>query len=1001
MMIHDAFHLFQASETVAERDHYLHLLCTEGVSSQNSLKLWNIIGQLANKVEFKKLSGSVRFSDEPTYQWSLITRMFREADQDVVGNCINALTVTKNRSLGHRTLRFFTSTERSQRVLYCLARYAEETRDHRLIFYLSPFLEHDLSDAFLARSFNALHRLGVKSPEAINVASELVNSHLYATNMDRKAAVAAVVYLSFAGSQSDIQNLKGIKDKVKIPELKQLLKWGLGEVDQTGSREFNREDACSFFEKSLLDPEPSFCGYGCFSEDTLLKGASDFLIQCQPEKAFEVTRSLLSLGHPGCISLLARHPVFGLSSIIAQNQSALIDLWKEHNPLHVDEFLESVRNADHFETWHSKGSELLFTCLSAEEFSGSRRDSWNELFQVLIQNQFFKALSVLCAHVLIIEKTRDSGLNPGFLERSFLTKLQQMKSVAPKFGEAAEVALVEQVFSLILGGNYSNGFIQEVFSTLLVSPSHWALLASGMCGVEFQFSFMENYIQYSLSHFKNKLLKDKDLSLSDFSLEFGSFLMFLAHATFKTDLSLSEKVLGELIETCTMIQGIVDTVNMVNHGESDSDSDESENADWAGHSSVDREFLRWSVIIQINQLQHISPAQQSEFEQILKDSIRVASHITKRWIIRALVGIDSEESIKTILYLGLQHADTELVAHTIKELLPSKHPRAQQALIRCVGRSTISDELKLMVLEEIPLHNPQEILQELKTLEILRLPQHMDDAIRDTVGRVASLFEDKEMERPPVAEQPTYGTQDIDLVIRKLLPDHDKLGVDVRSALRTAEIILLQSRDWGSEAVDLSPIVNMHCKAVELTLRDIFESQTDAVIRRGVLSSKLDLLGYARPILEKMQLFEDYLSALPTIKTIPYFSKFKLRKMLRAICLYRPGKRFTLDGPKAFALFFLVTSRSVCAYGLEKIFSLPFKTDAELFEFIKLIHSLQDSRNRAVHEGLTWEAKDEIESMRSQAYKIIEISMNCQKHLNQQSYGRGHLQGASGAMLGA
>jgi hypothetical protein len=173
------------------------------------------------------------------------------------------------------------------------------------------------------------------------------------------------------------------------------------------------------------------------------------------------------------------------------------------------------------------------------------------------------------------------------------------------------------------------------------------------------------------------------------------------------------------------------------------------------------------------------------------------------------------------------------------------------------------------------------------------------------------------------------------------------------------------------------------------------------VIRRGVLSSKLDLLGYARPILEKMQLFEDYLSALPTIKTIPYFSKFKLRKMLRAICLYRPGKRFTLDGPKAFALFFLVTSRSVCAYGLEKIFSLPFKTDAELFEFIKLIHSLQDSRNRAVHEGLTWEAKDEIESMRSQAYKIIEISMNCQKHLNQQSYGRGHLQGASGAMLGA
>lgn len=135
-----------------------------------------------------------------------------------------------------------------------------------------------------------------------------------------------------------------------------------------------------------------------------------------------------------------------------------------------------------------------------------------------------------------------------------------------------------------------------------------------------------------------------------------------------------------------------------------------------------------------------------------------------------------------------------------------------------------------------------------------------------------------------------------------------------------------------------------------------------------------------------MNSFEEYIANLPVIRSIPYFSKFKLRKMLRAICLYRPGKRFTLDGPKAFALLLLVAARNECQFHLEKILELGFQNDLELFEFIKLVHSLQDSRNRAVHEGLTWEAREEIESMRKQAYKIIStcltIGRNLEAHAN-------------------
>jgi hypothetical protein len=79
---------------------------------------------------------------------------------------------------------------------------------------------------------------------------------------------------------------------------------------------------------------------------------------------------------------------------------------------------------------------------------------------------------------------------------------------------------------------------------------------------------------------------------------------------------------------------------------------------------------------------------------------------------------------------------------------------------------------------------------------------------------------------------------------------------------------------------------------------------------------------------------------------------------------------------------------------------LGMASDVELFEYIKLIHSLQDSRNRAVHEGLTWEAKDEIESMRAQAFKVIEISLKLKKYIAQNDGTRGQ-SNASGLGLGA
>ena len=154
------------------------------------------------------------------------------------------------------------------------------------------------------------------------------------------------------------------------------------------------------------------------------------------------------------------------------------------------------------------------------------------------------------------------------------------------------------------------------------------------------------------------------------------------------------------------------------------------------------------------------------------------------------------------------------------------------------------------------------------------------------------------------------------------LKDYNLLSGEAKRALRTAQFFHLQVATSGNlTTIDLSPAIDMQYKALELSFREMFEDATGNLIRQGVLQRKLDVIGYARPIPRAMDEFERYIESLPIVNTIPFFSRFKLRKMLRAICQFRPGKRFTLDGLKAFALFFICFSRK-SAVTVWEIYSL-------------------------------------------------------------------------------
>lgn len=980
MSVLEEYGKFVKAEGREERLSALEAIVSSAESRLGNISVWQALSQITAAKERAHLASATKMSVRPSSSWALLSTLFQEIDHDIIGNAINGMTFSKNRALGHRIVPFSLLPERPQRVLYCMTRFAEETIDRRFSDSVASTLDFDVSEALLARAFNALFRLGVRHPRAVEVASALVRSHVDATNMDRKAAVSAILYLCFAGSRNDIKALSDVRDRVSIPELRRLLSWGLQEIFSIGSKSFSSSDAVVFFERAVSHGEPNFSGYGCFEPDALIEGFQKFLGLQKPAQRFEIVRLVLNLGEKNCIEAVASHPDFGIDAAITSDDQRVISLWRAHCPIHSEVFSESILSKDRYDVWHKDNPEMLFMNLRVSDWCSPKGNKpWQVFFEKMLVSRPEVACDVFCAQILSVEREIVSNNSAAIvseeIKRVLLANLDKL--LTESSGEKCKLSRLqigERVHAILIAGLLPVDFADMLSEKLGPIRHTWVPLALGMHATQTSGANRMRHLTDCIASLDDPI-QDFDCEQNEYVFQICSILM-AAILYIEANPSDLDPIMVSMDLTCQKIQAILDAL-----GESSGDGEEidEEVADWAGHVSVDKPILRWNAVAQA--IAGVLCAERPEFEGILKEALRMASHVEKRWVIRALVRLNSEDSVKAILYQAFQHIDTDFVGLTIRELLKSRHPRAQQALIRAVGRSTVSDEMKQLILDDISIENPLEIMRELKTLELLRLPQQIDDAVREAVGRVASLIDSSTIEHDEAKEEKA-SIADVDGIITEFLPGAERLSVDTRSALRTAEMILIQSQAWGNDAVDLSPIVNMHCKAVELAMREIFEPWTDALMRQGLLSRKLDILGYARPIPEKMQLFEDFLASLPVIKSIPYFSRFKLRKMLRAICLYRPGKRFTLDGPKAFALLLLVVSRKACQFGLANVLNVGFRNDMELFEFIKLVHSLQDSRNRAVHEGLTWEAKDDIESMRSQAYQIIEFTQKAGDYLS-------------------
>jgi len=314
-------------------------------------------------------------------------------------------------------------------------------------------------------------------------------------------------------------------------------------------------------------------------------------------------------------------------------------------------------------------------------------------------------------------------------------------------------------------------------------------------------------------------------------------------------------------------------------------------------------------------------------------------------------------------------------------------PRATQELVASLTRPNITPTLQLetsAVLRKADLTNLQNELR--SAINDLTAKEDADTAleVRDAIADLLDPTEAAQGITEPLVTSSMASDRQLDHALSGKIQNYRELSSEVKRALRTSQFFHMQvSVESAPASIDLSPVIDMQYKALELLFRETYEEACSRVIHRGILQRRLDVIGYARPIPRNMDEFESYVASLPIVREIPFFSKFKLRKMLRAICQFRPGKRFTLDGLKAFALFFLCFGRSECRYGLAGLFPLGLAGERELYEFVKQLHVLQDFRNRAAHEGFHPDASSDIDGIWRTTAEIIQTMFKTKSQVEQ------------------
>lgn len=357
-------------------------------------------------------------------------------------------------------------------------------------------------------------------------------------------------------------------------------------------------------------------------------------------------------------------------------------------------------------------------------------------------------------------------------------------------------------------------------------------------------------------------------------------------------------------------------------------------------------------------------------------SLKVAAHTLPAMFRECYIAtlgrfVGDPKATLTLVEMALA-ADERDVPAIITALAHVATERGYQELVAMLTRPVVRQPSRLAIVRTINQSGRFEFTEDLrnsltelkKTVSRTELLELLDE-LSHSANKLSETFS------PPERE--------VEVRMQKRIPTFDHLSLPAKRALRTAEFIheKIMKNPQSDSRIELSPIIEMQYKSLEITFRETFDPTISHLINNGLLQRKLDVLGYARPVWKQIDAFEEYLAALDDIRNIPFFSHHKLRKMLLALCKFRPGRRFGMDSIKAFGLFFLAFSRKQCPFGLANVLPLGFATDRDLLAFCRMLHEFQDFRNRAAHEGIIFSPQvGDLWTRVSEIYRTLALLSN-------------------------
>jgi hypothetical protein len=221
------------------------------------------------------------------------------------------------------------------------------------------------------------------------------------------------------------------------------------------------------------------------------------------------------------------------------------------------------------------------------------------------------------------------------------------------------------------------------------------------------------------------------------------------------------------------------------------------------------------------------------------------------------------------------------------------------------------------------------------------------------------------------------GLREVDARLLSLIPQFARLDLITQSALRAAELPMLESDENQALPIDKAPTVLEYCKSIDLLL--------DQVLGKRHLFPKLDThLHEFQTLWHRLGFMEDYPAADRVMTTLGLKGKmtiehFPLHKAKLMSSTFFNGKilqdRFKVfDGLRAWAVIFLVFARKIpfTTGPLPAMLKLPTFSDEQCISIAKRLMVLQDLRNPAAHRQ-TYTDPTTVKTVRTEAIEVINL----------------------------